>query len=318
MIGNNEGGKTMTSRLSHVLVVLLLHAAAVCAQTTAQPFASLEQAVAAQRGWGDKWQLSAVFDSERRRLGDKFETELLKWLGNDVEKHYWISAFLEADSYLHGSKRLPQLSLLVMEQGLSLARGKTDEKSEGHVVSLNISAATLSAELGLSSLAVSHKNEAEAFLRSNSDLIAFVPAMHEADQRRYDSIPSTVIAPRKVSGPTTIYGATPGISDETTVGSDSNPPPKAQISGGVLNGRATKLVTPSYPPEARAARVSGTVAVQIVFDEQGKVIWARVTSGHPMLRTVCEDAARQSTFPPTKLSGQPVKVRGVVVYNFVQ
>ena len=305
----------MTSRLTHVLVVLLLHVAAVCAQTTAQPFASLERAVKAQHGWSNKSQLSAVFGSERRRLGDKFETELLRWLGNDVEKHYWISAFLEADSYLHGSKRLPQLSLLVMEQGLSLAREKDDEKSEGYVVSLSITAATLSAELGLSSLAVSHKNEAEALLKSNPDLSAFVPAMYEADRGRYDSIPSTVIARRKDFGPTTVIS---GTSDTTTMTSDSNPPPKAQISGGVLNGRAAKLVTPSYPPEARAAGVYGTVEVQIVFDEQGKVIWVLATSGHPMLRTVCEVAARQSTFPPTKLTGQPVKVRGVVVYNFVQ
>ncbi|HEY5884272.1 MAG TPA: hypothetical protein VIT88_06260 [Pyrinomonadaceae bacterium] len=47
------------------------------------------------------------------------------------------------------------------------------------------------------------------------------------------------------------------------------------------------------------------------------MIWARPISGHPLLRTVCEEAAWQSTFPPTKLSGQPVKVNGVLEYNFV-
>jgi hypothetical protein len=56
---------------------------------------------------------------------------------------------------------------------------------------------------------------------------------------------------------------------------------------------------------------------QIVFDEQGKVIWARAISGHPLLRSACEDAAWQSTFPPMKVSGQPEKVTGVLIYNFV-
>jgi TonB family protein len=292
----------MINRLSLCLVALLIAAIAVHGQTASQPFASLERAIKAQRsGWaGDRSKLSAVFDSERRQLGDKFEAELLKWLGNDVEKHYWISFFLEADSYLHGNKRLPHLSLLVMEQGLVLARDKRDEESQGYVVGLSITAATLCDELGLSSLAISHKDEAEAMLKSNSDLSAHVPAMYEADRRRYDSIPSSVGRP------------TP------TVTADSNPAPKAQVTGGILNGRAVKLVKPTYPVEARSAGVSGKVEVSIVFDEQGKVIWVRTTSGHPLLRTACEDAAGQSTFPPMKLSGQPEKVRGVLVYNFVE
>jgi TonB family protein len=322
----------MTSRLIYVLALLLLHVAIAYAQTTSQPFAAFERAVKEQRGgWaGDQSQLSSVFNSERRQLGDKFEAELLKWLGNDVEKHYWISFYLEDNGYLQGNKRLPHLALLVKEQGLSLAREKTDEESQGYVVGLSVTAATLSAELGLSSLASSYKNEAETLLKSNPDLSAHVPAMYEAERARYDAIPSRVIAPRKERGPsttpagvTTVVSSSPALaaeptSDSTTATPDPNPPPKAQVSGGVLNGRAAKLVTPSYPPEARKARVSGSVDVQIVFDEQGKVIWARAISGHPLLRTVCEDAARQSTFPPMKLSGQPVKVRGVVVYNFVQ
>ena len=296
----NCGNKTMTYRLICCLILILTAEFALHAQTTSRPFASLERAVNAEKaGWaGDKSQLSAVFDSERRQLGEKFEAELLKWLGHDPERHYWISAFLEADSYLHGNKRLPQLSLLVMEQGLCLVRNKNDEESQGYVVGLSITAATLSAELGFSSLATSHKDEGEALLKRNSDLSAYVPAMYEAERRSYESIPSTVAPP--------------------TVIADTNPPPKAQVSGGILNGRAVKLVKPSYPAEAHKAGASGTVEVRIVFDEAGKVIWARAISGHPLLRAACEEAAWQSTFPPLTLSGQPVKVMGVLVYNFVQ
>jgi periplasmic protein TonB len=95
------------------------------------------------------------------------------------------------------------------------------------------------------------------------------------------------------------------------------PKPKAPISGGVLNGKATSLPKPAYPPVAKAARASGTVTVQVTIDENGNVISARAVSGHPLLQAAAVQAARSAKFSPTKLSGQPVKVTGVITYNFV-
>lgn len=94
-------------------------------------------------------------------------------------------------------------------------------------------------------------------------------------------------------------------------------PPRAPISGGVLNGKAIRLVQPAYPPIARAAHASGTVVVQVLIDEDGNVASAHAVSGHPLLQTAAVAAARASKFSPTKLSGQPVKVMGIVQYNFV-
>lgn len=94
-------------------------------------------------------------------------------------------------------------------------------------------------------------------------------------------------------------------------------PPRAPISGGVLNGKAVRLVQPSYPAIARQAHASGTVVVQVLIDENGNVISAHAVSGHPLLQAVAVAAARASKFSPTKLSGQPVKVNGVIQYNFV-
>ncbi len=94
-------------------------------------------------------------------------------------------------------------------------------------------------------------------------------------------------------------------------------PPRAPISGGVLNGRAISLPKPAYPAIARQAHASGTVVVQVTIDENGNVISARAVSGHPLLQAVAVGAARQARFSPTKLSGQPVKVTGVITYNFV-
>lgn len=94
-------------------------------------------------------------------------------------------------------------------------------------------------------------------------------------------------------------------------------PPKAPISGGVLNGKAIRLVQPPYPAIARSAHASGQVKVQIVIDENGNVISATPVSGHPLLQGAATAAARASKFTPTKLSGMPVKVSGVIIYNFV-
>lgn len=95
------------------------------------------------------------------------------------------------------------------------------------------------------------------------------------------------------------------------------PPPRAPISGGVLNGKAISLPKPNYPPIARQAHASGTVVVQVTIDENGSVISAHAVSGHPLLQAVAVAAARGARFSPTKLSGQPVKVTGVITYNFV-
>lgn len=95
------------------------------------------------------------------------------------------------------------------------------------------------------------------------------------------------------------------------------PPPSKPISGGVLNGKARSLPKPPYPPAARAVRADGAVQVQVVIDEAGNVISASAVSGHPLLRQAAAQAARGAKFSPTMLSGQPVKVQGIITYNFV-
>ncbi len=97
--------------------------------------------------------------------------------------------------------------------------------------------------------------------------------------------------------------------------SGGNAMPK-QISAGVLNGKAVKLVLPAYPPAARAVKASGAVNVQVTIDELGNVISASAVSGHPLLRAAAVEAARNSSFSPTLLEGIPVKVRGSIVYTF--
>jgi TonB family protein len=95
------------------------------------------------------------------------------------------------------------------------------------------------------------------------------------------------------------------------------PTPVKQISGGVLNGKAVTLAKPTYPAAARAVEAQGAVNVKVTIDEEGNVVSAEAVSGHPLLQAAAVQAAQQSTFKPTFLSGQAVKVTGVIVYNFI-
>jgi len=117
--------------------------------------------------------------------------------------------------------------------------------------------------------------------------------------------------------------ATTGGTAET--GGDAPPPPPKPtpkpvpktISQGVLNGKAVSLPKPNYPPAAKAVRAGGSVSVQVLIDEEGRVVSASAVSGHPLLQQAAVAAARGARFSPTLLSGQAVKVSGVITYNFV-
>jgi protein TonB len=95
------------------------------------------------------------------------------------------------------------------------------------------------------------------------------------------------------------------------------PPTIQRISMGVLIAKVISMPKPAYPIIAKQARASGAVNVQILIDETGNVISAHAVNGHPMLIHAAEDAARHARFTPTLLSNQPVKVQGVITYNFV-
>jgi TonB family protein len=88
------------------------------------------------------------------------------------------------------------------------------------------------------------------------------------------------------------------------------------ISGGVVNGKAISLPKPEYPSAARAVGACGAVNVQVLIDEQGLVDSAQAVSGHPLLKEASAKAAQQAKFSQTRLSGQPVKVSGIIVYVF--
>lgn len=94
--------------------------------------------------------------------------------------------------------------------------------------------------------------------------------------------------------------------------------PRPIQSLGVVNSQAIYLPKPIYPATAQIVKAGGAVNVQVMIDETGNVISAKAVSGHPLLQGAAEKAARNARFTPTYLSKQPVKVTGVIIYNFVR
>jgi len=112
---------------------------------------------------------------------------------------------------------------------------------------------------------------------------------------------------------------TDGDDDSAKVGDQPPPLRKAATivrTSRVLNGEAISLPKPAYPPSALVLNLQGSVKVQVTIDEKGQVISAKAADGHPFFRLVSEQAARNARFKPTLLNDAPVKVTGVIVYNF--
>ena len=159
------------------------------------------------------------------------------------------------------------------------------------------------------------------------------PANSTPANKRDNKKSNTAVAPplpsasssatRLASGPSDIKVSP--VSPDTEVPPiilDAEPPPPGPrpilkpVSGGVLNGTAVNLPQPLYPEAAKRMRIGGTVSIEVVLDESGKVVSAVAVSGPALLREAAIQAALKARFSPTKLSGQPVKVSGVINYKF--
>lgn len=87
------------------------------------------------------------------------------------------------------------------------------------------------------------------------------------------------------------------------------------IHGGFIGGKANYLPQPSFAA-ATAYRGRGSVTVQVLVDEQGKVIRAGIFNGAEEFHTGSREAACKAEFSPSTLEGRPVKVSGMITYSW--
>ncbi|HEX8249396.1 MAG TPA: TonB family protein [Pyrinomonadaceae bacterium] len=114
---------------------------------------------------------------------------------------------------------------------------------------------------------------------------------------------------------------TPNTNTAETVAQNTNPASTAvsndtPLQVGSLVEYATQKVNPVYPPQAKTLRMTGTVKVEVMVDEQGQVSAVQNSSGPSLLQRAAADALKKWKFKPFTKDGQPVKAKGFVNFNF--
>ena len=82
-------------------------------------------------------------------------------------------------------------------------------------------------------------------------------------------------------------------------------------------GKATNIPIPIYPPEAKPARVGGTIQITADVNETGDVGEIKKVTGHRLLQNAATKAARKAKFAATTCDGTPTKTSAVLTYNFI-
>ena len=77
-----------------------------------------------------------------------------------------------------------------------------------------------------------------------------------------------------------------------------------QTSDGKPYPKILKSIEPKYPPAALAVRAIGEVVINVKIDKEGKIVSAKVISGHPLLRKASEQSATQFLFEPSENEGE--------------
>jgi Gram-negative bacterial TonB protein C-terminal len=108
---------------------------------------------------------------------------------------------------------------------------------------------------------------------------------------------------------TDVGEASPGLTDETAA---ANKP----IDGGVLNSKALELPQAKYPVEALKTKAAGRVTVKILLDEKGNLVSAEAIDGPEIFRASALEAAKRAKFTLTLIGTRPVKVSGLLTYDF--
>ena len=234
-----------------------------------KPFDDFDKAVKTEKGGfsGNKENLSKVFNQERFLLGDDFEAELWKYLGDDIEKYYWLNFFVESESYLHGSESLPELAFRIRQKGLELLDKKDDKKSLGRKVTLNRKQAIYFHNAGKRDLAIKSKTIAEIILKKNDEISAYVGGMSRLDRCIYTNLES----------------------DTSFCEKESQKPIETIVSSGFVNASAVELPQPENPQNLK-----GEVHIKVLIGENGEVISAEALKGIKELFDVSIKAAKKA------------------------
>jgi protein TonB len=114
-----------------------------------------------------------------------------------------------------------------------------------------------------------------------------------------------------------ITGGMPGIAAPVAAApAAEGPKHPVRIGGDVKPPRLIYGPAAVYPILANQSHVHGTVVIDAIIDEHGRVVQERVVSGHPLLIQAALKAVSERKYEPTILDGEPTPVDLRVEVNF--
>jgi TonB family protein len=123
--------------------------------------------------------------------------------------------------------------------------------------------------------------------------------------------PPTAVPPKaKASRKQQEQVARPAIKREAPA------PQRIRVGGNVQQTRLVRQPKPIYPPEAKMARIQGTVKMRAVISKDGRIQQLELISGHPWLAAAAIEAVKNWVYEPTLLNENPVEVVTQIDVNF--
>lgn len=102
------------------------------------------------------------------------------------------------------------------------------------------------------------------------------------------------------------------VDSQTAADKASSKKVPLSIPAGEMAANIVSKVNPKYPPDAKKARIQGTVVLDAVIGKTGEVLHLDVISGPNELQQSSLDAVRQWRYKPYLLNGAPIEVKTTV------
>jgi periplasmic protein TonB len=93
-------------------------------------------------------------------------------------------------------------------------------------------------------------------------------------------------------------------------------PDSITIGGDIMAAKLIHKVDPEYPRLAIITRLSGTVMLEAIIDEEGNVTNPKIVDGDQIFNQAALDAVRQWKYSPTILNGEPIIIKTTIKVVF--
>jgi protein TonB len=147
---------------------------------------------------------------------------------------------------------------------------------------------------------------------------SILPYRDEPLQPAGPTTPDGPIGPGAVDIGTVVIGSSVGLPPVPPPPPPEPPPtPKiVRVGHGIREPVRIAGAPPQYPAFAREARVQGTVILEAVINERGRIERLRVLKSAPLLDVAAISAVENWRYTPTLLNGVPVSVLMTITINF--